>query len=219
MAGERNINLKRLGRNIMKRRWPTYIPILFNLLMLPIVAQLFMNQLNVTKADIVHYVSIKKVEHQRATVLKYAKEYEVEEHTDLLLAMMYQESKGRGLDPMQASESYCGTIGCINNRDLSIEQGVAYFKKTLDQADGDVPLAIQAYNFGIGFVYYVKEADGNYSLFNAIQFSQEMYDKADDQAYYSCLRKEARQFNACYGDIYYVRDVMARVNDFTIQLN
>lgn len=219
MAGEGNFILTRLERNIMKQRRHIYIPILLNLLMLPIVAQFFMDQLNISKADIVHYVSIKKVESQRATVLKYAKEYDVEEHTDLLLAMMYQESKGRGLDPMQASESYCGTIGCINDRDLSIKQGVAYFKKTLDKAEGDVPLAIQAYNFGIGFVHYVKEADGDYSLFNAIQFSKKMYDNADDQTHYTCLRKEARQFKACYGDIYYVRDVMAHMNNFTSQLN
>lgn len=203
----------------MKHRWPTYIPIYLNLLLLPIVAQFFMEQLNIDKTDIIHYVAIKKVENQRATVLKYAKEYDVEEHTDLLLAMMYQESKGLGRDPMQASESYCGKIGCINDRDVSIEQGVAYFKKTLDEAKGDVPLAIQAYNFGIGFVHYVKEANSDYSLFNAIQFSKKMYDKADNQAHYSCLRKEARQFNACYGDIYYVRDVLAHMNDFTIQLN
>lgn len=178
-----------------------------------------MMQFNIEKANIIHYISIKKVENQRATVLKYAKKYDVEEHTDLLLAMMFQESKGRGLDPMQASESYCGSIGCINDRDFSIEQGVAYFKKTFDEAEGDLPLAIQAYNFGIGFVHYVKDADTKYSLFNAIQFSKKMYDEASNQANYSCMRKEARQFNACYGDIFYVRDVMSHMEDFSIQLN
>src|SRR5699024_9688309 len=57
-------------------------------------------------------------------VKKYAKQYDVADYTDVLLAMMMQESGGRGDDPMQASETYCGEIGCIEDPEVSIKQGV-----------------------------------------------------------------------------------------------
>lgn len=145
-------------------------------------------------------------------VEKYAKEYHVANYVDVLLAMMMQESGGRGNDPMQSSESYCGEIGCINDPELSIKQGVAYFSETLAAANYDVELAIQSYNFGKGFIQYVKEKDGQYSQDIAIQFSQEMYQNAPDKTIYSCLREEAKQFDACYGDIYYVRSVMGYID-------
>lgn len=139
---------------------------------------------------------------------KYAEENEIAGYVDILLAIMMQESAGRGNDPMQASESLCGKIGCIDNPELSIKQGVYYFAETLKASDYDVELAIQSYNFGKGFISYVKENSGEYTLETAIAFSREMYENAPDQSIYSCLRKEAKQYNACYGDIYYVQSVM-----------
>src|SRR5699024_886454 len=75
-------------------------------------------------------------------VEKYAAQYGVSEHVDVLLAMMMQESGGRGDDPMQSSESYCGSRGCIEDPEVSIKQGVHYFSKALEEADGDLKLAI-----------------------------------------------------------------------------
>lgn len=141
-------------------------------------------------------------------VEKYAIKYEVDDYVDVMLAMMMQESGGRGLDPMQSSESYCGQRGCIDDPEVSIKQGVYYFSKTLDKADGDLKLAIQSYNFGLGFIDYVQERSKNYSQEVAIDFSQEMYQNARDKSIYSCLREEAKKFDACYGDIYYVSSVM-----------
>lgn len=141
-------------------------------------------------------------------VEEYAVEYGVEQYIDVLLAMMMQESGGRGADPMQSSESYCGEIGCIQDPELSIKQGVSYFSKNLEAADGDLALAIQSYNFGRGFIEYVQEKTGTYSIDAAINFSKKMYKEADDPAIYTCLREEAKQYDACYGDIYYVRSVL-----------
>ncbi|MDO6450156.1 lysozyme family protein [Oceanobacillus profundus] len=138
----------------------------------------------------------------------YAKEYGVEDYVDVLQAMMMQESGGRGNDPMQSSESYCGEIGCIKDPELSIKQGVYYFSKTLADADDDLELAIQSYNFGRGFIDYVHAETGRYSQDIAIAFSKEMYENASDPTIYTCLREEAKQYDACYGDIYYVRSVM-----------
>src|SRR5699024_1006080 len=99
----------------------------------------------------------KNVEEHRPIVEKYAKKYDVEAHVDVLLAMMMQESGGRGDDPMQSSESLCGSVGCIEEAEKSIEQGVAYFSQIMERTDHDVALSVQAYNFGIGFVNYVEE--------------------------------------------------------------
>jgi len=149
-----------------------------------------------------------EVEQYEPTVEKYAKEYGVKSYVDVLLGMMMQESGGRGNDPMQASESYCGEVGCIEDPELSIKQGVYYFSQVLENADGDLELAIQSYNFGGGFIDYVQDRTGNYTEEIAIDFSQEMYENADNKSNYTCLREEAEQYDACYGDIYYVQSVM-----------
>lgn len=163
---------------------------------------------------IVRYIFTNNVEQYRPLIEKHAVEHEVEEHVDVLLAMMMQESGGRGDDPMQASESLCGEVGCIDDAEQSVQQGVTYFSKSLKAAKGDVELAVQAYNFGIGFVDYVNSKEKVYNEELAIQFSQEMYQKAEDPSIYTCLRKEAKQHEACYGDIYYARDVMSYKREF-----
>lgn len=149
----------------------------------------------------------KEVWDYQPLIEKYAETYHVEDYIDVLLGMMMQESGGRGSDPMQSSESYCGEVGCIDDPEISIKQGVYYFAQTIDAADGDVALAVQSYNFGKGFINYVRDTSGTYSQEAAIDFSREMYDK--DRETYTCYRPEAEAYDACYGDIFYVRDVMA----------
>ncbi|MGM8366614.1 lysozyme family protein [Virgibacillus sp. W0181] len=158
-----------------------------------------------------------KVLQYKPLVDTYAKKYGVSDHVEVLLAMMMQESGGWGNDPMQSSESHCGKIGCINEPALSIKQGVYYFSENLKAADGDLELAIQSYNFGRGFITYANEHTGKYTQELAIQFSREMYEKASDPSIYSCLREGSAKFNACYGDIYYVRDVLEYREAFVLQ--
>lgn len=169
---------------------------------------LYTHQENVKNSSLVEHMFTKRVEQHRPTVTKYAKEYDMEEHVDVILAMMMQESGGRGDDPMQASESQCGEIGCIDKPDDSIKQGVAYFSKMMEASDEDVPLSVQAYNFGLGFVDYAQNKDREFDQEMAIQFSQEKYEEAEDPSQYTCLREEAKEYDACYGDIYYARDVI-----------
>lgn len=130
------------------------------------------------------------------------------EYTELVLALMMQESGGKGNDPMQASESFCGSIGCITDPQLSIEKGVLHFKNVLEQANKDVKLTLQSYNFGGGFIGYVLERGGAYTKELAISFSQMMYQKLAHQGIYKCHRPEAIQHGACYGDIGYVDAVL-----------
>lgn len=192
----------------MKNSIVKVISLIFLLTVVLVAVSLYTKEFNV-KEIVVDYVFSKNVEEYRPTVEKHAEIHEVDEHVDLLLAMMMQESGGRGDDPMQSSESLCGEVGCIDEPEESIAQGVSYFAKALRLAEDDIKLAVQSYNFGVGFVSYVKEDADQYSEAIAIEFSKEMYDKAADQSQYTCLRKEAKELEACYGDIYYVRDVMS----------
>jgi murein DD-endopeptidase MepM/ murein hydrolase activator NlpD len=151
----------------------------------------------------------------KATVEKYAKEYEVSEYVSVLLAMMMQESGGKGEDPMQASESLCGTVGCISNAEKSIKQGVKYFSEMLKRANVDLKTTIQSYNFGNGFIDYVKENGGHYSKELAVSFSQKQYENLAHTGLYSCIRPESLANNACYGDIGYV-DAVLQYYDYTL---
>lgn len=148
-------------------------------------------------------------------VLRYRSDIESElakygktEYTDLLLALMQQESGGRGNDPMQASESKCGYIGCITNPQESIRYGVKHFVNVLEKANHDVKLTLQSYNFGGGFIDFVMANGGAYTKDLAIKFSQKMYQQLAHTGIYRCHRPSAIANNACYGDIEYVDAVL-----------
>lgn len=169
------------------------------------------------KSKLIKPFLTQKVREHEPLVKKHAEEFGVADHTDVILAIMMQESGGRGEDPMQSSESLCGEVGCINDVEKSIEQGVEYFSKALDASGGDIKLAVQSYNFGLGFINYVNENKEVYSEEIAIEFSKKMYDNAKDQSIYTCLREESKQYNACYGDILYARDVMEYKELFAVE--
>jgi len=109
------------------------------------------------------------------TVRKYAKQYGIEGYTELLLAFMMQESGGRYPDLMQSSESL-GLGRNVLRYEASIKQGVKYFANTLKKSKGEAKLALQAYNFGEGFIPYAL-ARGGYSMANAKAFSSMMAKK------------------------------------------
>lgn len=148
------------------------------------------------------------VEGYRDEVEMYAEDYGIESHVDILLAMMMQESGGKGDDPFQASESKCGYIGCITNPNESIKQGVKYYKSVLNQADGDIKLTLQSYNFGGGFIGYVMDRGGEYTKKLAVSFSQMMYEELKHTGNYSCIRGDSVPSGACYGDVQYVDAVL-----------
>lgn len=134
-----------------------------------------------------------------ASVLRYeplvmaaAVKYGVEEHVQLLLAKIMQESGGRLPDVMQSSESIGLPRNTITDPAVSIDVGVSYFAEVLKKADGDVKLTLQSYNFGIGFIDYAKKR-GGYSKENAVAFSNMMAAKMGWRR---------------YGDINYVDNVL-----------
>ncbi|MFT8317961.1 MAG: lysozyme family protein [Sporolactobacillus sp.] len=113
-----------------------------------------------------------KIESYRPIFKKYARLNGLENDTDLLMAMAMQESKGNSVDVMQASESQGLPKDSIKSPEESIRAGTKYFRKSLDRAGGDTRLALQSYNFGIGFSDYVKAHGGKYSPALAKRFSR-----------------------------------------------
>ncbi|PAC90319.1 endopeptidase, partial [Bacillus licheniformis] len=67
------------------------------------------------------------------------------------------------LDVMQSSESMGLPPNTITDPEVSIDVGMKHFKSVLDKAGGDIKLTLQAYNYGGGFIDYVKKNGGKYS--------------------------------------------------------
>ncbi|SDJ00238.1 bifunctional lytic transglycosylase/C40 family peptidase [Alteribacillus bidgolensis] len=150
------------------------------------------------------------VEELRPLFEKYAEKYGIPEYVDLLMAKTQQESGGKLQDVMQASESLGLPPNTIDDKETSIDVGTQYFAQVLEQAGGDVKLALQSYNFGSGFIDYANEHNnGKYSKELAIEYSRKQYQKVKHTGNYSCIRPESAETGACYGDIGYVDAVMA----------
>jgi hypothetical protein len=132
-------------------------------------------------------------------IRKYAEQYGVAGYVPIIMALMMQETGGRGLDPMQASESYCGRIGCIKDPEISIREGVKYFAQVLKKAKGDVKLALQSYNYGQGFIDYVMKRGGKYTKELAWEFAEYMVRK---------LGRKISRIPPGYGDSQYVDRVL-----------
>ena len=142
------------------------------------------------------------------TITKYAKEYDIEEYISIIQAIMMQESKGIGTDPMQCSECIYNTKypripNGIKNAEYSIECGIKTFKECLKQAkvknSSDTEklyLAIQGYNYGNNYIEWAITQFGGYSKYNAQVYSDNM--------------KKQLNLNT-YGDPNYVDHVMQYV--------
>ncbi|QIL49799.1 lysozyme family protein [Vagococcus hydrophili] len=89
-----------------------------------------------------------------------AKQYGIEEYSDVILAIIYTESKGDHVDLMQSSESKYGTRNRIFTSEESIESGVEHLAEVIKEADAqkcDIWTAVQAYNFGSKYINYVSD--------------------------------------------------------------
>ena len=135
----------------------------------------------------------------------YAAEHGIPEYTELIMAVMMQESGGKSNDPMQASEcafntKYPNTPGSISDPEYSIDVGIQNLAACLSQAGADGPedidrvsLALQGYNFGSGYISWALANYGCYSELNALEFSAMMAQRLGWPS---------------YGDPYYVQHVM-----------
>ncbi|NVB31990.1 lysozyme family protein [Bacillus licheniformis] len=134
------------------------------------------------------------------------------QYTALLLGMMYQESKGRGGDPMQSSESLGMKRNEIDDPKASIKQGVRHFTamyKKGQKKGVDIETIIQSYNMGSGYIDYVSKHGGKHSEKLAKAFSEEQVKKNPDL--YNCGGDTNNfRYPYCYGDYSYSEKVMER---------
>ena len=129
------------------------------------------------------------------TITRYAEENGIEDYVPILEAIMMQESRGLGNDPMQCSESAFNTKyervpNGIIDPEYSIECGVKTFADCLnranvkDKSDTDhLYLAIQGYNYGNGYIEWAIRNFGDYSKYNAQLFSDDMKVKLNTSTY------------------------------------
>lgn len=116
----------------------------------------------------------------------YAMEHGIQEYTELIMAVMMQESGGRGSDPMQASEcafniKYPKTTGGITDPEYSIDVGIQNLADCLSKAGVEDPtdierigLALQGYNYGSGYIGWALANYGGYTELSAMEFSEIM---------------------------------------------
>ena len=105
-----------------------------------------------------------EVEDYSPVIQKYCQKYGISEYTELVKAVMMQESGGKGKDPMQSSEGpfnkkYSKQPNGITDPDYSISCGVQEVASCLKQAKCKSPLdmshirlALQGYNYGNGYI-------------------------------------------------------------------
>lgn len=110
-------------------------------------------------------------------VNKAAERYGVEDYTDVILAIIFTESKGNHVDIMQSSESKYGARNQIFSSEESIDSGVEHLSEVIKESQKqgcDIWTAVQAYNFGSQYISYVASSGSENSLEIAEEYSREV---------------------------------------------
>ncbi|MGX7148763.1 lysozyme family protein [Enterococcus ureasiticus] len=145
--------------------------------------------------------NVQQVMKYEAEVEQAAKENNIPEYKNLVLAIIYTESKGRTEDLMQSSESAYGERQMIGTTKESIDIGVAFLAQSIAQANEagcDIWTAVQAYNFGLDYIQFVKERGGKNSIRLAEEYSKEVLSPLlgnTEQKTYRYYRPQALVYN------------------------
>ena len=145
--------------------------------------------------------NVKQVMIYEAEVEQAVKENNIPEYKNLVLAIIYTESKGRTEDLMQSSESAYGERQMIGTTKESIDTGVSFLAQSITQANEagcDIWTAVQAYNFGLDYIQFVKERGGKNSIRLAEEYSKEILSPLlgnDNQKTYRYYRPQALVYN------------------------
>lgn len=143
--------------------------------------------------------------------------YNLETYTMVLVALMQQESRGKGGDPMQASESAGLAPNTIKDPKQSVQQGVKHFQQTVTYGKRkkvDFPTIIQAYNMGIGYIDFAAQNGGKHSEELAKKFSMLQVNKKPNL--YNCGGDKGNfRYPYCYGDFTYSTKVAKNLQSIT----
>jgi hypothetical protein len=181
------------------------------------IQQFFQLQSQPEKVTSVEKIISVDVEKYTPILRQELEKVNLEEYTVVLAAIMQQESRGKGGDPMQASESAGLAPNTITNPQQSIRQGVKHFQNTLSYGTKkkvDFPTIIQAYNMGIGYIDFVSQNGGKHSEEMAKQFSSIQVDK--NPTVYNCGGDQSNfRYPYCYGDFSYTTKVTRNIESLT----
>ena len=122
------------------------------------------------------YQDVKQVMTYQSLVREVLSEQDTPANEELVLAMIYTETKGKESDVMQSSESASGSTNTINDNASSIRQGVQTLTDNLYLAQKkgvDVWTAVQAYNFGPSYIDFIAQNGKENTLALAKQYSRE----------------------------------------------
>lgn len=120
---------------------------------------------------------VKQVMTYQSLVREVLDEQDTAANEELVLAMIYTETKGRNNDLMQSSESATGEINSITDNKESVRQGIQTLSDNLELASEkkvDVWTAVQAYNFGQAYIDYVAQNGCENTLELAKKYSKEV---------------------------------------------
>ena len=119
---------------------------------------------------------VRQVMTYQTLVREILSEKDTPANEELVLAMIYTETKGKEGDVMQSSESASGSTNTINDNASSIRQGVQTLTDNLYLAQKkgvDVWTAVQAYNFGPAYIDFIAQNGKENTLALAKQYSRE----------------------------------------------
>ena len=119
---------------------------------------------------------VKQVMTYQPMVREILSEKDTPANEELVLAMIYTETKGKEGDVMQSSESASGSTNTINDNASSIRQGVQTLTDNLYLAQKkgvDAWTAVQAYNFGPAYIDFIAQNGKKNTLALAKQYSRD----------------------------------------------
>lgn len=169
---------------------------------------------------------VQQVMNYQAMVQEILDENDTKANEELVLAMIYTETKGKQADVMQSSESVSGYADTITDSKESIRKGVEYLSQNIslaEKAGVDVWTAVQAYNYGPSYIEYVAQNGGKNTIELATNYSKEVVapslgnTTAQTYTYYhpiALLNGGKLYVNG--GNVYYSRQV--RFNVYLIRL-
>lgn len=151
-----------------------------------------------------NYQILQQVYQYEDQVEKAVQEENIPQHKELVLSIIFTETKGENSDPMQSSESQGGYPNQIEESQESIEQGVAFLATAIKKADAqgcDLWTAVQAYNFGLDYIDYVAENGKINRLELAEQYSKDTLSPElgnNEQTRYRYLSYQSVLYNGGY---------------------
>ncbi|WEV44734.1 lysozyme family protein [Streptococcaceae bacterium ESL0687] len=172
--------------------------------------------------------NVKQVMTYKTYIEESLKDHGVEGNndTELALAIIYTETKGKTADVMQSSESLGYEPNSISSQEDSIKQGIMTLSERLQEASlagVDVWTGVQAYNFGEAYIDYVAQRGKKNTLKLSESYSADVLAKSlgnEDASTYRHLTPISFFFNGgkLYvngGNIFYAWEV--RINLYLVR--